>query len=159
VTTDDGTGSTGPSDEEARREAAQPPPPQERSAQGDRSSRGEKPIRPEEQPTPEEPRTPLTQQVGRATVVLLAVLFAVFAVANSHPVTFSWILGGTEVITDAQGEPVSGGIPLIVLMLASFAAGALIGSVATWQAGRSRRARREREGLGRAEGSGRGRKG
>ena len=90
---------------------------------------------------PEEPRTPLTQQIGRVTIVALAVLFGVFAVANSHHVAFSWVLDATEVVTDADGERVSGGVPLIVLLVVSFAAGALIGSVAVWQAGRSRRVR------------------
>lgn len=90
---------------------------------------------------PQEPRTPLTQQIGRATIVALAVLFGVFAVANSQHVAFSWVFGATEVVTDADGERLSGGVPLIALLVASFAAGALIGSVAAWQAGRSRRAR------------------
>lgn len=88
-------------------------------------------------------RTPLTQQLGRVVVVLLAVLFGVFAVANSHYVTFSWVFGRTEVLTDAGGERRAGGVPLIVLLLASFVIGVLLGAFVTWQARRAR-ARGER---------------
>ncbi len=87
----------------------------------------------------EQPSTPVTQQIGRGVVVLLAVLFGIFAVANSQPVSFSWIFGETQVITDTQGTIVSGGVPLIVLLLASVAIGFLVGITVMWQRGRTRR--------------------
>ncbi|MFP4634947.1 MAG: hypothetical protein ACLFRD_03725, partial [Nitriliruptoraceae bacterium] len=87
--------------------------------------------------------TPLTQQLGRAVVVLLVVLFAVFAVDNSQPVDFSWVFGGTTVEDDPSGSGQTGGVPLIVLLLIAFVIGGLIGSFVSWQVARSRR-RRER---------------
>ncbi|MEX0952372.1 MAG: hypothetical protein WDZ26_00925 [Nitriliruptoraceae bacterium] len=85
------------------------------------------------------PRVPLTQQIGRAVVFLLAVLFGVFAVANSQSVDFSWIFGGTEVQSAPDGSRVGGGVPLILLMVGSALVGAGITGFATWQAGRARR--------------------
>lgn len=87
--------------------------------------------------------TPLTQQLGRAVIVLLVVLFAVFAVDNSQPVDFSWVFGGTTVDDDPSGSGQAGGVPLIVLLLIAFVIGGLIGSFVSWQLARSRR-RRER---------------
>lgn len=81
--------------------------------------------------------TPLTQQVGRIALAVVAVLFGIFAVANSQYVEFSWLFGETQVVERA-GERVSGGVPLIVLLLASFVIGALVGWFATWRAGRRR---------------------
>jgi uncharacterized integral membrane protein len=90
---------------------------------------------------PERPGTPLTQQLGRAVVLLAAVLFGVFAVFNAQHVDFSWVFGETAVV-EAGGERVSGGVRLIILLLVSFALGALV----TWAVGglRARRARRDR---------------
>lgn len=85
------------------------------------------------------PPVPVTQQIGRVVVFLLAVLFGVFAVANSQSVDFSWIFGGTEVQTAPDGSRVGGGVPLIVLMLGSALVGAGLTWFATWQAGRARR--------------------
>ncbi|MEX0868750.1 MAG: hypothetical protein WD011_03675 [Nitriliruptoraceae bacterium] len=76
---------------------------------------------------------------------MLAVLFGVFAVANSQRVSFSWIFGETQVITDATGAIISGGIPLIVLLVASLLIGVLVGITVMWQRARTRR-RRAREG-------------
>jgi len=78
-----------------------------------------------------ERRTPLTQQLGRVVVLVLLVGFAVFAVANSHPVDFSWILGRTSEV------------PLIVLLLVAFAIGALVGGFVTRQVGRASRRRHQ----------------
>jgi uncharacterized integral membrane protein len=85
--------------------------------------------------------TPLTQQLGRVTLVVLAVLFVVFAAANSQPVDFSWIVGTTEVTTDAAGQA-SGGVPLIVLLGVALAIGVVIGALLEWQFLRARRHRR-----------------
>ncbi len=87
----------------------------------------------------EKPRTPLTQQIGRVVVVLLVVVFAVFAVTNSQPVDFSWLVGETTATFDQAGEHVGGGVPLIALMLASLAVGFALGALIVWQVGRSRR--------------------
>lgn len=81
---------------------------------------------------------PFTQQLGRVTVVVLAVLFGVFAVTNAQPVTFSWVFGRTEAVTGPAGT--TGGVPLIVLLVASFAVGAAIGALVTRRRG-ARRAR------------------
>jgi uncharacterized integral membrane protein len=77
-------------------------------------------------------------RAGQVAVLFLAVVFGVFALVNSHPVRFSWLFGETLVTRDASGE-VSGGVPLIVLLLVSFILGAGLGGWWTWQAGRTRR--------------------
>jgi uncharacterized integral membrane protein len=79
-----------------------------------------------------EARVPVTQQLGRLVVVALVVLFVVFALANAHHVGFSWVFGTTEVV-EVGGERVSGGVPLIVLLFASFGIGALLGALFEWQ--------------------------
>ena len=96
----------------------------------------------EGEPVVPEP-TPLTQQLGRVFIVILAVLFGIFAVANSQPVDFSWVFGETEVRPDPTGEGTTGGVPLIVLLLITFAIGALVGAYVGWQVLRARRARRD----------------
>ncbi len=85
---------------------------------------------------------PFTQQLGRVSLVVLAVLFVVFALANAQAVDFSWVFGETEVLRDSRGRPVSGGVPLIVLLIASFVFGALVTALAIFQV---RRARSHRE--------------
>lgn len=115
----DGTSAPGPQP----RSEGEPPAPAGRP-------RGEPPA-PTEHPRDEPPPTPLTQQLGRIALVLLAVVFGVFAVANSHPVDFSWLVGETEVVEAADGT--RGGVPLIILLLASFAIGALLGALFEWQ--------------------------
>lgn len=87
-------------------------------------------------------RTPVTQQMGRVVVLLLLVVFGVFAATNAQPVDFSWVFGGTEVV-EGPGDATEGGVPLIVLLLASFAVGALVGAGLVWQSGRNRRRARE----------------
>ncbi|MEX1177040.1 MAG: LapA family protein [Nitriliruptor sp.] len=77
-------------------------------------------------------RTPVTQQVGRIAIVIVAALFIAFALANAQAVDFSWIFGETNVVEEG-GERVSGGVPLIVLLLVAFGAGALIATLVSWQ--------------------------
>ncbi|HEX2029019.1 MAG TPA: LapA family protein [Nitriliruptorales bacterium] len=85
-----------------------------------------------EQREPPAPRTvPFTQQVGRIALVVVAVLFVAFTSINVQPVDFHWIFGGTEVVRQG-GEYVRGGVPLIVLLLGSFAVGALLGAGLVW---------------------------
>jgi uncharacterized integral membrane protein len=85
--------------------------------------------------------TPITQQLGRVVIVLLAVLFGVFAVDNSQAVDFSWVFGESRVAPDGTG-----GVPLIVLLVVAAAVGAALGALIEWQWLRGRRARRaERE--------------
>jgi len=74
-----------------------------------------------------EPPVPFTQQLGRVTVIVLAALFGVFAVANAQRVAFSWVFGGTEVVEGPAGT--TGGVPLIVLLLVSFVVGGLTGAL------------------------------
>jgi uncharacterized integral membrane protein len=82
--------------------------------------------------------TPLTQQIGRAVAVVLLVLFIVFAVDNAQRVDFSWVLGETQVREDVAGAT-TGGVPLIVLLVASFLVGACVGAVGVWQVRRAGR--------------------
>ncbi len=91
-------------------------------------------------PPAKEP-TPFTQQLGRVFIVILAVLFGIFAVANSQPVDFSWVFGETQVRDDPAGDGQIGGVPLIVLLLITFALGTLIGAFVSWQVTRARRRR------------------
>jgi uncharacterized integral membrane protein len=86
---------------------------------------------------------PFTQILGRITLVVLAVLFGVFAVANSQPVAFSWVFGATEVRPDPTGDGDLGGVPLIILLIGSFVIGAAVGMLLEWQLLRGRRRRRE----------------
>lgn len=71
-------------------------------------------------------RTPFTQQVGRVIVIVAAALFGIFAFTNLQPVEFDWIFGSSEVTVGPDGEA-TGGVPLIILLLASFALGAIVG--------------------------------
>lgn len=88
-------------------------------------------------------RTPLTQQLGRIAVVVLLVVFVVFALDNAQHVDFSWLVGGTEVQPDG-GERVAGGVRLIVLLLAAFLVGAAVGGTLVAARRRARRkARRD----------------
>ncbi len=76
--------------------------------------------------------TPFTQQFGRIALAVVAILFGIFAAFNAQYVSFDWIFGGTQV-TMQNGERLSGGVPLIILMVASFAAGGIVGWLATWR--------------------------
>jgi uncharacterized integral membrane protein len=89
---------------------------------------------------PVKPPTPFTQQLGRVTIVVLAALFGVFAVANSQRVDFSWIVGETLAQEAASGE-VTGGVPLILLLVAAFAIGSLVTLLVELFVSRGRRAR------------------
>lgn len=88
--------------------------------------------------------TPVTQQIGRVVLLLLLVLFGIFAATNAQPVDFSWVFGGTEATEGPAGET-EGGVPLIVLLVLSFAIGAVVGAGVTWQSSRARRRAREVE--------------
>ncbi len=87
------------------------------------------------------PPTPFTQQLGRIAIAVLAVLFTVFAIANSQPVDFSWVFGETIARRGPDGE-VTGGVPLILLLVGAFIAGALITFLTELYVGRARRTRR-----------------
>ncbi len=92
----------------------------------------------------ERARTPVTQQIGRIVVLVLIVLFGVFAASNAQPVDFSWLFGETRV-TEGPGDTREGGVPLIVLLLISFVMGAAVGGLLAWQGGRHRRRARADE--------------
>lgn len=85
----------------------------------------------------EERGTPFTQQLGRVFVAIIAVLFGIFAVYNAQFVDFNWVFGETLVVQEG-GERVSGGVPLIILLVASFVLGGLATWFATWRRGRHR---------------------
>lgn len=94
----------------------------------------------EEQPQPVAPTAvPLTQQIGRVAVVVAAVLFGIFAVVNAQYVSFNWIFGQTTAEFTDGGEHLRGGVPLIVLLLGSFAVGTALGWVGAWLGRRRRR--------------------
>lgn len=80
--------------------------------------------------------------LSQAVLVTLSILFAVFALANRQEVSFSWIVGETTVTTTDTGELVSGGVPLILLLVAAFVVGAVIGWTVHWRSSRRRRRRR-----------------
>lgn len=82
--------------------------------------------------------TPLTQQLGRIATVAVLVVFVVFALDNAQHVDFSWLVGSTEVET-VGGERVAGGVRLIVLLAAAFAAGAVTAGTAVAARARARR--------------------
>ncbi len=73
------------------------------------------------------PRTPFSQQVGRIAMVVAGAVFTLFALFNAQYVDFSWVFGSSEVVT-AGGERVTGGVPLIVLLIAAFVLGAIVGA-------------------------------
>lgn len=79
----------------------------------------------------------MTQQLGRIVLVVVAALFVFFALANAHFVDFSWLFGETQVV-EQGGERVRGGVPLIVLLLVAFAAGAIVAWLLSWQRARHR---------------------
>lgn len=92
--------------------------------------------------------TPMTQQLGRIAVIVILVLFAIFAIANSQSVSFSWLFGETQVDQVIQnGEVVreSGGVPLIVLLVVSFVLGAIVGWFSKSRTERRRGQRAESE--------------
>lgn len=97
------------------------------------------PDRPSEDrgPTP----TPVTQQIGRVVVVAAMVLFGVFAAVNVQRVDYNWVFGETEVVQQG-GEYVSGGVPLIVLLVAAFVLGGIVGAGLVWRQQRRRRSAR-----------------
>jgi uncharacterized integral membrane protein len=86
--------------------------------------------------------TPVTQQVGRVAVAVIVLLFVLFAAVNAHHVEFHWIFGGTEV-TEVSGERTAGGVPLIIVLFASFALGICVGWL--WHRRGSRRKTRARD--------------
>jgi uncharacterized integral membrane protein len=93
---------------------------------------------PEASEAPEPSRhTPMTQQLGRVVLVVVAALFVFFALANAHFVDFSWLFGETQVV-EQGGERVRGGVPLIVLLLVAFVAGAVVATLLSWQRARHR---------------------
>lgn len=70
--------------------------------------------------------TPLTQQVGRAVLLLIAVLFLAFSLVNRQPVAVDWVV--TQTAT-----------PLILLLVGAFVLGLLVGAGLFWRRVRHRR--------------------
>ena len=77
-------------------------------------------------------------RTAQFALVAAGVVMAVFAFANLQPVSFSWLVGQTEVVRTDSGD-VTGGVPLIVLLLAAFVLGAIVGRLLGWRASRRRR--------------------
>ena len=74
----------------------------------------------------------------RGIGIAVVALFTAFALANRQYVEFGWLFGSTE-IQEVSGERVSGGIPLIVLLVVAFLLGAIVGGVVVTLRGRARR--------------------
>lgn len=87
---------------------------------------------------------PFSQVVGRVVLGAIAVLFVIFTVFNRQPVDFNWVFGETQVIKEG-GDYVSGGVPLIVLLIGSFVLGGVVGAGFLWRRRRVRRSRRDRD--------------
>jgi uncharacterized integral membrane protein len=79
-------------------------------------------------------RTGAARGLGIAAVAL----FTAFALANRQRVDFSWLFGDTQV-QEVGGDPVGGGVPLIVLLLVAFVLGGVVGAVLVSLRGRARR--------------------
>jgi uncharacterized integral membrane protein len=105
----------------------------------DRRPRGTEGRTDTQEPSTTRPKVPTAVRATQVSVLLVAALFGVFAVANSHRVDFSWLVGETQVRRDAAGQVVSGGVPLIVLLLVSFILGAVLGGAWVGQVVRRRR--------------------
>lgn len=71
---------------------------------------------------------PLRTRIARGLMIAVGVLFGIFAIFNSQYVEFNWIFGKTEIVT-VGNERISGGVPLILLLLASFGAGFAVATV------------------------------
>lgn len=95
-------------------------------------------------PAAEHGPLPFSQVVGRVVLGAIAVLFVIFAVFNRQPVDFSWVFGETQVVKEG-GDYVSGGVPLIVLLIGSFVLGAVVSAGFLWRRKRVRRSRRDRD--------------
>lgn len=76
----------------------------------------------------------------RGIGIAAVALFTAFALANRQYVEFGWLFGSTE-IQEVGGDRVSGGVPLIVLLVAAFVLGIVVGGA--WASLRSRSRRRE----------------
>ena len=77
-------------------------------------------------------------RTAQFALVAAGVVMAVFAFANLQPVSFSWLVGQTEVVRTDSGD-ITGGVPLIVLLLSAFVLGAIVGRLLGWRALRRRR--------------------
>jgi uncharacterized integral membrane protein len=116
---------------------------QDAPAGGDRPRHGTEERTATQEASTARSKVPATVRATQVSVLLVAAIFGVFAVANSHRVDFSWLVGETQVSRDAAGQVVSGGVPLIVLLLLSFILGAVLGGAWVGQVVRRRRRRME----------------
>lgn len=76
--------------------------------------------------------------VVRGIGIASVALFTAFALANRQYVEFGWLFGATE-IQEVSGERVSGGVPLIVLLVGAFVLGVVAGAVMVTLRSRTRR--------------------
>lgn len=88
---------------------------------------------------PQQSRTPVSQVLGRVILVVLILIFLVFAAANAQHVDFSWVLGETRARFDDTGGHIDGGVRLIFLLTATFFLGILVGALLSWQEYRKKR--------------------
>ena len=99
------------------------------------------------QPSIQKPSVPFTTLVGRIVIGIIAILFTIFAVLNLQRVDFQYIFGESLVRKEGE-EVIGGGVPLIVLLVASFVLGMIVGSLMGWR--RRRRGRAYEEARARA---------
>lgn len=96
---------------------------------------------PRPEPSPQESGPGAVARFGqgfaRGIGIAAFVLFVAFAVGNLHRVEFNWLLGRSEIL-EVAGET-TGGVPLIVLLLAAFVLGAILGWALTSMRARARR--------------------
>ena len=88
---------------------------------------------------------PFSQVLGRVMIVVLLVLLVVFAVRNLQPVEFDYLFGKAERSARTAGGELSGGVPLIYLLVAGFAFGFVTGAYLVWRRQRAQLARSVRE--------------
>jgi uncharacterized integral membrane protein len=76
--------------------------------------------------------------LSRVVLVSIGAVFGVFALANRQAVSFSWLFGESVTTTTDRGDA-AGGVPLILLLVAAFVLGAIVGRLSGWRSHRRRR--------------------
>jgi len=90
------------------------------------------------------PPAPISTIIGRVLLAILGIVFIVFAVLNVQNVSFNYIFGESERTALPNGE-LTGGVPLILLLVGSFLVGIIFGSFMSWRRRRVKASRLARE--------------